>query len=290
MNRSVSAYSPGSSGNRPASRHPDFAAVTAILRETAAIEVMPRFRRLAAGDVREKGPGDLVTVADVASERRLTAALMALVPESVVVGEEGVDADPSVLDLLAGPAPVWVVDPVDGTGNFAAGRECFAMIVAYVEGGETVAGWIYDPVHDVTIHGAVGEGAWCDGVRLAVAPAKPLAETIGSAPSRVRKRVAERGAAEGIEVPGHLLQYRCAGREYMDMAQGGLDFARYGRRLKPWDHAAGVLLHREAGGFSAVDEAGRPYSPRDGIVEGSLLVAADAAMWEVLAGLLIPSA
>jgi len=74
------------------------------------------------------------------------------------------------------------------------------------------------------------------------------------------------------------------------MAQGRLDFARYGRRLKPWDHAAGVLLHREAGGFSAVDEAARPYSPRQGIVEGSLLVAADAAMWEALAELLIPPA
>jgi len=271
-------------------RRPDFGVVTAILRETAAIEVMPRFRRLAIGDVREKGPGDLVTVADVASEHRLSAALTALVPGSVVVGEEGADAEPAVLEALAGPGPVWVIDPIDGTGNFAAGRECFAIIVAYVEGGDTVAGWIHDPVNDATVYGAAGEGAWRDGVRLSVAPAKPISETTGSAPSRVRRRVAERGAAERIEVPGHLLQYRCTGREYMDMAQGELDFARYGRRLKPWDHAAGVLLHREAGGFSAVDEAGRPYSPREGIVEGSLLAAADVAMWEALADLLIAPA
>lgn len=272
------------------SRHPDFAAVTAILRETAAIEVMPRFRCLATGDVREKGPGDLVTVADVESERRLAAALTALVPESTVVGEEGADADPAVLDRLAGPGPVWIVDPVDGTNNFASGKECFAMIVAYVVAGRTVAGWIHDPVHDVTVHGAEGEGAWIDGTRLQVAPRKALPETTGSAPSRVRRRVADRGSAEGIEIPGHLLQYRCTGREYMDMARGELDFARYGRRLKPWDHAAGVLLHREAGGFSAVDEVGRPYSPAGGVVEGSLLVAADSVMWESLAGLLIAPA
>lgn len=270
--------------------HPDFGAVTAILRETAVDEVMPRFRRLAAGDIREKGPGDLVTVADVASERRLAAALTALVPESVVVGEEGADADPTILDQLAGPGPVWIVDPVDGTNNFASGKECFAMIVAYVVAGRTVAGWIHDPVHDITIHGAEGEGTWVDGTRLRVAGGKPLPETTGSAPSRVRRRVAGRASAEGIEVPGRLLQYRCTGREYMDMARGELDFARYGRRLKPWDHAAGVLLHREAGGFSAVDELGRPYSPAGGIVEGSLLVAADPAMWESLAGLLIAPA
>lgn len=272
------------------SRHPDFAAVTAILRETAAMEVMPRFRRLASGDVREKGPGDLVTVADVASERRLSAALTALVPESTVVGEEGADADPAVLDRLAGPGPVWVVDPVDGTNNFAAGKECFAMIVAYVVAGRTVAGWIHDPVHDVTVHGAEGEGAWMDETRLTIVSGKPLPETTGSAPSRVRRRVADRAESEGIAVPGHLLQYRCTGREYMDMARGQLDFARYGRRLKPWDHAAGVLLHGEAGGFSGIDEASRPYTPAAGIIEGSLLLAADAAMWESLAGLLIAPA
>lgn len=272
------------------SDHPDFAAVIAILRDTAAAEVMPRFRRLASGDVREKGPGDLVTVADVASEHRLTAALTALVPGSTVVGEEAADADPTVLDRLAGPGPTWIIDPVDGTNNFADGKECFAMIVAYVVAGRTVAGWIHDPVHDVTVHGAVGEGAWVDGVRLSVASAKPLPATTGSAPSRVRHRVAERAKAEGIAVPGRLLQYRCTGREYMDMARGELDFARYGRRLKPWDHAAGVLLHGEAGGYSAVDEAGRLYSPACGIVEGSLLLAADAAMWDSLAGLLIAPA
>ena len=110
---------------------------------------------------------------------------------------------------------------------------------------------------DVTVHGAAGEGAWVGDARLAVTSGKPLAETTGSAPSRVRRRVADLAEAGNVAVPGHLLQYRCTGREYMDMARGHLDFARYGRRLKPWDHAAGVLLHGEAG-----DTA--PSTSRDG--------------------------
>lgn len=268
-------------------RLPDIEAVGALMRTVSAEEVMPRFRSLGSGDVREKAPGDLVTVADLASERRFAAELPALMPGSVVVGEEGADADPSILGALAGDGPAWLVDPVDGTANFAAGRECFALIVAYVVGGDTRAGWLLDPIGDRLVTAVAGEGAWTDGRRLEIAPAKPVSAMIGSAPRRVRRRIEAHGGPDGVEVPEHLLQYRCTGREYMDMALGELDFARYGRRLKPWDHAAGLLVHREAGGFSAIDNADTTYRPAGGILSGALLATPDRASWQALSGLLI---
>ncbi|HEX3499228.1 MAG TPA: inositol monophosphatase family protein, partial [Stellaceae bacterium] len=124
--------------------------VRRLIVEVAESEVMPRFEKLETGDISEKGPGDLVTVADVASERRLTPALRDLLPGSLVVGEEAAAADPAVLTLLGGDDPVWVVDPIDGTANFAAGIPIFAIMVALIRRGETLAAWIHDPVKRVT--------------------------------------------------------------------------------------------------------------------------------------------
>ncbi|MCG8511084.1 MAG: inositol monophosphatase [Rhodospirillales bacterium] len=269
------------------SRHPDFGAVSDILREAAAEEIMPRFRHLSRSDVREKHPGDLVTTADLESEKRLTAALSALVPGSVVVGEEACESDPSRLKSLAGDGPVWLVDPVDGTANFAAGRPCFAVIAAYVVAGETIAGWIYDPVNKVMAVAGVGEGAWIGEQRLSVASPRPVRELSGAAPRRVRKRLEKQGPVDGAPMPASLGQYMCCGREYMDLARGELDFGRYGRRLKPWDHAAGILIHREAGGYSSMDEPERPYAPAGGIVQGALVAAPDERTWRCLKPILI---
>src|SRR5260370_28988248 len=107
--------------------------VRRLIAEVADAEVMPRFEKLETGDISEKSPGDFVTIADVASERRLTPALRDLLPGSLVVGEEAVAADPAVLDLLAGDDPVWGVDPVDGTANFAARTPIFAIMVGRVQ-------------------------------------------------------------------------------------------------------------------------------------------------------------
>lgn len=268
-------------------RYPDFDKVSAILRETAVVEILPRFRHLSGNDVREKRLGDLVTIADLESEKRLTAELSALVEGSIVVGEEACESDPTLLGALAGDGPAWIVDPVDGTANFAAGRPCFAVIAAYVRAGETVAGWIYDPINDVMAIAASGEGAWIGDRRLSAATPRSVAEMTGTAPRRVRKRLAERGPLNGAAMPASLTQYMCCGREYMDLACGKLDFGRYGRRLKPWDHAAGVLMHLEAGGYSAMDEPGRSYTPAGGIVQGALVAAPDRKTWEFLKPVLI---
>src|SRR5258706_1538626 len=112
----------------------DVERVDRIIREVARTEIVPRFRMLRAGDIREKSPGNLVTAADMASEAALTRRLGEILPGAVVLGEEAAAEDEGLFGLLAGDAPVWIIDPVDGTINFAHGRPGFAVIVALVSG------------------------------------------------------------------------------------------------------------------------------------------------------------
>src|SRR5579863_236834 len=96
----------------------ELATLAALLREVGQTEIMPRFRRLEGGAVRQKtGPLDLVTEADEAAERWLTTALGRWLPSAVVIGEEATSADPSRLRLLADADLAIVVDPIDGTSN-----------------------------------------------------------------------------------------------------------------------------------------------------------------------------
>ncbi len=137
---------------------PDIAAVTAAMRETALREILPRFRRLEDDDMWRKKAGSLATVADMAAEKRLSGALGKLVPGARILAEEDVETNPAALDYLADDDPLWVIDPIDGTANFAAGREGFVIIVAYFAGGEVRAGWIHDPLGDVTVTAEAGAG------------------------------------------------------------------------------------------------------------------------------------
>src|SRR5438128_8098901 len=119
--------------------------VAALMRETAAAELLPRFRKLAKEDVRLKRPGDFVTVADVAAEQRLASGLAAILPGVPVVGEEAAETDPGLLELIGRrDEACWIVDPLDGTANFAAGKDRFAIIVSLVRDGKTIGGWILD--------------------------------------------------------------------------------------------------------------------------------------------------
>jgi len=265
---------------------PDVHHVIAILREAAAIEILPRFRRLAKGEVSEKRPGEVVTVADTAAEAYLARHLSALVPKSRIVGEEAFEHDPTVIEALGGPAPVWVIDPVDGTQNFVDGKECFATIVAFCVGGETLAGWIHDPLADTTVWAAAGKGAWRGSERLRINAPTAIADMVGTLGKRLRAALDARRQAGDKAVPTTLARYGCVGHEYLDLARGTLHFLRYTGKLKPWDHAAGILIHREAGGFEAKTEDRAPYRPGLGIQQATVLLAPDRASWDSLHALL----
>lgn len=256
--------------------------VAAIMRRVAEEIVLPRHGKLARHEVGTKSPGDYVTIADTESEHALTAALTALAPGSVVVGEEAAAADKAIIERLAGDRPVWIVDPVDGTQSFARGAEDFGMIVAYAAQGAVQAGWIHDPLRNATLMGAAGHGAWLGGQRLALQPPPSLANMSGTLSGRLTDGRRALDVARASNRLGATRRGGSAGRVYMALVEGALDFAMFSRTL-PWDHAAGVLIHREAGGHAAFLDAS-PYSLARH--QGPLLMAPDTASWAALARIL----
>jgi fructose-1,6-bisphosphatase/inositol monophosphatase family enzyme len=258
-----------------------------ILRETAETEILPRFRALESHEISEKKPGDLVTVADKASEAMLTARLRDLIPGALIVGEEGHETNPEALSELNDADWAWILDPLDGTHNFAHGTPRFAVIAALAHRGETVMGWIYDPVNRHLAATEKGAGAWFAGDKLALPLAPPVAEMTGSLGYKAADRLRARRDVPGMPpVPKAFKRYRCVGLEYQDLARAKLDFARYAGRLMPWDHAAGVLLYREAGGQAAMTADARSYAPGGTRPGDALLLAPDPDAWRALNGLM----
>lgn len=263
----------------------DLDALIAILRDAAKAEILPRFARLDPADVKVKShASDFVTIADEAAERAIEAAVRARFgSDFLFVGEEIMERDPSIIAGLPTAARALVVDPIDGTFNFATGIPAFAVIAAVVEAGETVAGAIYDPIRDDTVAARAGAGAFlirADGSRTAlkVASARPLAEMHGTvswayAEEPIRSRI-----LAGMTHLWGTYNYRCGGQDFRLLATGGCHLA-YQHKLTPWDHAAGELIHREAGGHAAhVD--GTPYKAHHR--DGGLLLAPDAASWAAI--------
>lgn len=255
-----------------------FERVGAIIREAADTLIRPRFRHLEADAVSVKThENDLVTVADLETEVFLTRRLTDLLPGSLVLGEEAVYQTPEIGQVLDGDAPVWIVDPVDGTANFARGVPKFGVIVALVQNRRTLAGWIHDPVSGRLYTAAADAGAWCDGRRLSIAPRGR--RTLSALSGCISRRLAERKR----HLFGEITQQGSAAHDYMSLGEGRLDFRLF-RLLKPWDHAAGVLLVEEAGGYVRM-LSGQRYAPVFH-ADDALLIAPDATTWaEVRAAL-----
>ncbi|WP_095011202.1 inositol monophosphatase family protein [Tsuneonella mangrovi] len=249
--------------------------ILSLLRFAAENSVMPRWQNLAESEIEEKAKGDLVTVVDREVEEFLTEALTKLAPGVAVVGEEAAAANPAVLERLSDAC--WIIDPVDGTHNYAHGRTPFGIIVALADGGETIGGWIYDPVNQRFCHARRNEGAFVNGERIASTATgenMPIAaiSKLFITPDQVK------WVEEHIEPHFRLVEIpRCAAEQYPRLALGENDISSFNRTL-PWDHAAGVLWLNEAGGKATrydggsyrVDEHARP----------GLLAASSPALWD----------
>lgn len=259
--------------------------VADLVREVSAAAIEPRFRSLAEGEVVEKSKGELVTVADREAEDLLTAGLTALDPGTPVVGEEAVAADARTMDALAADR-VWLVDPLDGTGNFVWGKPDWAVMVALVVGGETAAAWIYQPVTGRLYVAERGAGATVDGAPLVAAPRGGTAgELTGAVLTRYLDDTTRALVTPNLDRFGAITPGRhCAGTEYPALVEGATDFVFFWRTL-PWDHAPGTLLVREAGGVATRPD-GTPYRPEPG--GKGLLVAADPATWSLAQALFTP--
>ncbi len=266
--------------------HVDIARVSQIIREVALAEVMSRWQKLEASDVSYKsidgkaGVGGPVTVADMAAEAALERQLTALLPGSRVVGEEGVAADPSRLDLFRSDGPIWVLDPIDGTRAYAKGKPEFDMMVALVVGGVPVAGWIYHPVSGAMYVGERGSGVvfeTSDGAaeKVRVAPPRDLAAMNGLIRLSWPKDDPRRELEAKTSRFASLTEPRSSGRNYARILRGEVHFLM-NFTPHPWDHLSGFFLLSELGHVYARAD-GTPYHPADG--RAAILTAPTPALW-----------
>ncbi|MBB3657047.1 fructose-1,6-bisphosphatase/inositol monophosphatase family enzyme [Rhizobium sp. BK650] len=255
-----------------------------LLRQAAKAEILPRFRRLGSDDVRAKTEAtDLVTEADEQAERIMKAEAQRLWPEALFIGEESVAADAALLDELAAADLAIIVDPVDGTFNFASGIPAFGVMASVVSKGETVAGIIYDPMGDDWVMAEKGGGAWLrrpdgDAQRLKVAEPVALDQMVGMASTGYLPQEKRAEILGNLAKVRFLINYRCAAHEYRTFAGGHVHYLMY-NKLMPWDHLAGTLISQEAGGYAARFD-GSAYLPHH--VTGGLLITPDKESWDIL--------
>lgn len=248
----------------------DTESVLALLKDVAARVITPRFRSLAAGQIIEKNPGDLVTVADREAEVLITEWLNQHDPSALVVGEEATETDPGLLTRLESAPRAWVVDPVDGTKNFVHGRKEHAVMVAEIVDGEAVRGWIWQPEFERAYVAEKGAGLYLNGERL-VRSERPDGEL-----KVLTSRPSEEGSVGGLTVGPSAW---CCGVDYPWIADGTVDAVLYVSN-KPWDHAPGSLFVREMGGVVRYAD-GTEYLPgrrhRDRLVP-----AANEDVWQTV--------
>jgi myo-inositol-1(or 4)-monophosphatase len=218
--------------------------------------------RLHAGADLEVGYKDaranLVTAADREAQRAVTATILATFPEHLVNGEEGTAGNP-------GSGHVWYVDPLDGTTNYAHGIPFFCVSVALRAHGRTVAGAVYDPLHDELYAAAAEGGATLNGAPLRVSPVSRLdralvvaqAQTVDAGEIRAYARLVERlmSVTGGVRSFGSPALTLCA------IAAGRLEaYCEYA--MHAWDIAAGQLILEQAGGTLTLFD-GRPHQSAD---------------------------
>lgn len=254
----------------------------ALIRDVAARIVMPRFRQLDAAEIIEKAPDELVTIADRESEEALSEGLTRMLAGTRVVGEEAVSADASLLDDI-GSGTVWIVDPIDGTANFAAGETPFGIMVALAVDGVSEAAWLYDPVQNRMCSAGRGQGAFVNGERTRARTSGEAVPVAGLStkylPPDLREQIELRaeGRMNCVGIP------RCAAEQYPRVMLGTNDLALFWRTFV-WDHAPGALILEEAGGKCARFD-GTPYAI--GQTGTGMLAAASPEMWDKAAAILL---
>ena len=262
----------------------DLDRLAAIMAEAAETEIMPRFRDLGNDGIREKdGALDLVTDADEQAEWRMRDACAKAFPNALFVGEESVARDPALLTRIKDADLAIIVDPVDGTSNFAWGLPLFGVMAGIAAKGQPLAGLIYDPVGKDWHKGLKGTGAWAETAAgksrdLKVAKPNVLSEMTGLSSWYLMPEPMRSRTVANLAKTKACFNYRCAAYEYRMIAEGLVNFTLH-YKLMPWDHAAGVLIHAEAGGYSALLD-GSPYDATRH--EGGIISAPDRQTWELI--------
>ena len=260
---------------------PQTKALITAVRDAARAEIVPRFRSLPPSDIHSKSaPDDLVTAADTGMETRLTKALAEIYPDALVLGEEATAEDVTVMERVRQPGQCIIIDPVDGTWNFAQGVTTFGTIIAVTHDGDTVLGMLYDPMMDDWMIAGKDAGAWyvrpgAEPTRLRTSQPAPIGDLTGIGSLALYPRDRQVAVAQRFPDFRRVLGLRCACHEYRLLAAGSVSFMMNGAR-KPWDHAAGALVVKEAGGVARLLD-GSDYMPT--MQNGLMLAASDEDTW-----------
>jgi myo-inositol-1(or 4)-monophosphatase len=224
---------------------PDPNLIGDILRDVAATEIMPRFHSIVAD---RKTDGSLVTEADFATQSRIVEVIAREFPSTPLLGEEMTAEDQRRL-LAEADTGVWILDPLDGTGNYASGFPGFSISLAFVERGQATLGVIYDPVREECFSAVRGGGATLNGKSIQpFAPGPNLGDCL--AMIDMKRLPPERIPA--LFRPGGFRSQRNLGSVALDwcwLAAGRFQLYLHGGQ-KLWDYAAGRLIASEAGAAS----------------------------------------
>ena len=223
-----------------------------------------------AKQITEKGRGNIVTDVDMAVEAEVISLISKEYPDMGVLGEEsaGVPADSGY---------VWVIDPLDGTRNYASGVPFFSVVVGLALDGEVLVGVNYDPMRKEMFHAEKGHGAFLNDEPIRVSEKTSIDECLLGMDLSYNNQ----GAANGLGVILSIWPGMQTAR-IMGSAALGISYAAAGRtdlyfhhRLEPWDQIAGLLLVREAGGVVTDRTGGRAGLYSDGVVASSSVLHAD---------------
>lgn len=225
-----------------------------LMKHAADAAILPRWRSLGESEVREKSPGDLVTVADTDAEKLITKELRSAFPDAVILGEEAAAANPSLLEDFYTADHSFTIDPVDGTANFVNGSQDFAVMLSEIKSGQTVRSWIWQPAHGVSFVAEKGAGAYRNSTRMKT-------RSIDEDPSTWRGVTSRKSLKKEHLKPLTRMHssWWCCGVDYPNVALGRADYIIY-KHVMPWDHSPGTLILSEVGG-RAIRRDGKKYSP-----------------------------
>lgn len=235
--------------------------VLELVEHTVDTIILPAHRNLDPKTVMVKPDKSLVTLTDQEAERALTKGLKEIF-QANVLGEEAYEENPDIAKYLDSETEYcWIIDPIDGTKNFANGRPDFGVIIALVKNKEIVGGWIYHCTEHRGVYALKGQGVYDEKHKKVVRPELKEQFTGYHNPfyfehSEFKNAIESIGKARTADIPSP----RASSIEYLNLVAGVSDFM-INNHCKPWDHAAGQLIISELGqGGGGVFLSGEPYS------------------------------
>ena len=144
--------------------------------------ILPKFKNLSDNDINYKNGSDLVTAADIEAEKELKKNLLKILPTANFIGEEEYSRNENILNFYNEDAYCWTVDPIDGTTNFANGRDKFAIMIALTFKEKILRSWIYKPLDKIMCSAIVNEGAFINNNKIITKEVNIIEETTPPAP------------------------------------------------------------------------------------------------------------